>query len=133
MVAYSFHRQFVLPIKAGTKHQTFRLDRKRHARPGEALQLFTAMRTRFCEKIIPDPVCTAVLPVRFLCIEGRIDVVEIDGTVIINRDAMAVADGFPDFDGMRQFWWDAHGPLDLFRGFLIQWTPPVAALAEEAK
>ena len=35
VVSYSFKRQFIDPIKRGTKRQTIRADRKRHARPGE--------------------------------------------------------------------------------------------------
>jgi hypothetical protein len=46
VVAYSFRQQFRPPILAGTKRQTIRADRKRHARPGEQLQLYTGMRTR---------------------------------------------------------------------------------------
>lgn len=39
MVAYSFRKRFGPPILAGTKAQTIRADRKRHARPGEEVQL----------------------------------------------------------------------------------------------
>ena len=48
MVAYSFKRRFREPILAGSKQQTIRADRKRHARRGEALQLYTGMRTTQC-------------------------------------------------------------------------------------
>ncbi|MEJ0016825.1 MAG: ASCH domain-containing protein [Acetobacteraceae bacterium] len=46
MVAYSFKRDFAAPILAGIKRQTIRADRRRHARPGEVLQLYTGMRTK---------------------------------------------------------------------------------------
>lgn len=45
MVAYSFQKRFVEPIRSGRKRQTIRADRKRHARPGEVLQLYSGMRT----------------------------------------------------------------------------------------
>lgn len=51
MVAYSFKRQFGPPILAGTKGGTIRNDRKRHARPGEELQLYHGMRTKSCTLI----------------------------------------------------------------------------------
>jgi len=59
MVAYSFKAQFREPILAGTKRQTIRADRKRHARLGEALQLYTGMRTRQC-KLIGRATCNAL-------------------------------------------------------------------------
>jgi uncharacterized protein YqfB (UPF0267 family) len=65
MVAYSFNKQFVDAIRSGRKHPTIRANRKRHARPGEMLQLYTGMRTRTCTKIVPDVVCTRLDEVRF--------------------------------------------------------------------
>ena len=63
MVAYSFQRRFAPPISTLVKRQTIRADRRRHARPGEMLQLFTGMRTRHCAKIIADPRCLSVEPI----------------------------------------------------------------------
>ena len=61
MVAYSFKRLFVPAIEAGTKRQTIRGPRKRHARVGEPVQLYQGMRTSHCRRIlVPDPICTAV-------------------------------------------------------------------------
>lgn len=63
MVAYSFKKRFVDPIRVGLssvslsfdcqpKRQTIRsIGKRRHARPGETLQLYTAMRTKQCRKI----------------------------------------------------------------------------------
>ncbi len=65
MVAYSFHKEFAPLILLGHKRQTVRAHRRRHARPGEAMQLFTGMRTRHCRKIIPDPLCIGIDDVRF--------------------------------------------------------------------
>ena len=57
MVAYSFKSQFEEPIVAREKRQTVRGFRKRHARPGEPIQLYVGMRTRNCRKILtPDPI-----------------------------------------------------------------------------
>lgn len=69
MVAYSFKRQFVAPIALGLgiacpngfapaagvvrpKRHTMRsTGKRRHARPGEGLQLYWGMRTKSCLKI----------------------------------------------------------------------------------
>lgn len=64
MVAYSFKRFFAPQISIGLKNQTVRANRRRHARPGEAIQLYQGMRTRHCRKILtPDPVCRHVHPI----------------------------------------------------------------------
>jgi hypothetical protein len=69
MVAYSFKKQFIAPILSGVfgvaaglplppgenyfpKRQTIRaIGKRRHARPGEMIQLYTAMRTKQCRKL----------------------------------------------------------------------------------
>jgi hypothetical protein len=49
MVAYSFKPRFEMPIVTLRKTGTIRAHgRRRHARPGERLQLYTGMRTRSC-------------------------------------------------------------------------------------
>lgn len=86
MVAYSFKQRFAPqiiaglqtgPLVVGMKRQTIRADRKRHARPGEELQLYTGMRTRSCQ-LLGRTTCTAVAPVRLLL--GRSPSVEIGGS-----------------------------------------------------
>lgn len=107
MVAYSFHQVFVPQIEAGLKRQTIRGHRRRHARPGEPVQLYQGMRTRHCRKIFdPDPVCIGVEPVSILLKDGLVTVgmagapeilsIEIGG-VVLDDDALvafAIADGF---------------------------------------
>lgn len=118
MVAYSFKKRFVAPIRAGLglimkddkgnwlqcesviddgatvshpfdpykdlapearpKRQTIRaIGKRRHARPGETLQLYTAMRTKQCEKI-GEARCIAVLPIRIV-VKERSMPTEVDG------------------------------------------------------
>jgi uncharacterized protein YqfB (UPF0267 family) len=62
VVAYSFQQRFAPPILSGTKQQTIRADRKRHARPGEEMQLYTGMRTKQCE-LICRTTCISVVPI----------------------------------------------------------------------
>lgn len=122
MVAYSFRPRFVEPIQAGTKRQTIRAERKRHARPGEALQLYTGMRTRHCE-LIGRAICERVFPVTLLF--G--DEAEYEGIIAPGfgfaggLDGFARLDGFADWKELRAFWREHHPGIDEFTGVLISW------------
>lgn len=135
MVAYSFRPQFAEPIATLAKRQTVRaLGKRRHARPGEPLQLYTGMRTRQCRKLLDvDPVCIDVRPIE-IRIGGPayIAAMSIDGAPL-SRDeieAFACADGFgaqvPDgFAALRMnLFWQVHHPLlPVFEGVVIRWEP----------
>ena len=150
MVAYSFAPEFRHQVASLNKRQTVRGDRKRHARPGEAVQLYTAMRTKHCRKLVDrDPICRAVRPIVIQVselLDDYIASIEIDGTPL-HRDeieAFAAADGFApiDFGWWRQatlrgerdlkpatarsnmgwFWLDRHG-RGRFAGVVITWEP----------
>lgn len=119
MVAYSFKPRFVAPILAGTKQQTIRAERKRHARQDETLQLYTGMRTKNC-RAIGLARCELVLPVTLDFASNRIMT---GGTVFrssANLDAFASYDGFSDWLAMRNFWRENHS-LDVFWGVIIRW------------
>lgn len=52
MAAYNFMKQFEKPILSGEKCSTIRRDAgKRNPQPGDALHLFTGMRTKECRKL----------------------------------------------------------------------------------
>ncbi len=127
MVAYSFMVRFADAVATGRKRQTVRANRKRHARPGERLQLYAGMRTKHCRKLVADPVCRSVEAI-------RIDVRQ-DGRLAIgitgpsgrersltsrDRQRFAEADGFASQADMHAFWAAAHG-YGLFEGVLISW------------
>lgn len=126
MVAYSFKKQFAPKILDGSKRQTIRGHRKRHARPGERLQLFTGMRTKHCKKILePDPVCVEVRDISFLVLESGMMIRNprnpgICGAVL--GSALAQQDGFENAEAMWRFWLKNHGPGQ-FDGVLIRWEP----------
>lgn len=132
MVAYSFKRQFIDPIKRGTKRQTIRADRKRHARPDEPVQLYYALRTKHAVKLLdPDPVCVSVQKV-LLDFRGQEVTVEdyLSPTAVVHRgqgdlDAFARADGFTDWKAMQAFWQEGHEGNELLAwdGVLIKWRP----------
>jgi hypothetical protein len=97
--------------------------------------------TRSCKKIMPDPVCVAVLPILIMSsdlIEPGLAYIEIDGRPL-NRDeieAFAALDGFdperlrgiaPDKmigdtarETMSRFW-AAENPGTTFHGVIIRW------------
>lgn len=141
MVAYSFAPQFIEPIQAGSKLQTVRGHRPRHARPGEAVQLYTGMRTKQCRKIIDvDPICSRAWPITIYInkvhhtgnIISRID---LDGHKLPSdeMEGFARADGFKADDDasalrrMGEFWVKAHnikGDFFRFDGVCIRWGWP---------
>ncbi len=117
MVAYSFQRRFVVPIRSGIKRQTIRADRKRHARAGEDLQLYTGMRTKKCE-LIAYAVCRDVLPVTLVLDR---DAVLVPDVAFANLDHFAMLDGFADWADLKAFWREHHPGVDEFTGVLIRW------------
>lgn len=146
MVAYSFKKRFVDPIRVGlgvyksgdpdtalraawpaAKCQTIRADRKRHARVGEELQLYCGMRTKGCFPI-GRARCTSVLPIELHFIEWGSAVVG-SGKVAEHcyfderLHVFAQADGFENWEAMKAFWREQHPGIDQFRGWLIQWKP----------
>jgi hypothetical protein len=144
MVAYSFNTAFVPLIEAGIKRQTIRLPRRRHARPGERIQLYQGMRTRDCRKLIPDPLCVGVDEVRIdLRPVGQAGggsmrealervMLEVNGIPLHGEaaDAYARGDGFPGLERlgfgprhhMLAWWAGTHGCV-LFTGVAIRWEP----------
>jgi hypothetical protein len=143
MVAYSFKKRFVDPIKSGLgiydpilglqpkivkpKRQTIRaIGKRRHARAGETLQLYTAMRTKQCEKI-GEARCTAVYEITIAFAESRGGtIISLDGFACYMGSALegfAHSDGFDDWKEMRAFWEKEHGIERPFKGVLITWEP----------
>ncbi|HYH17596.1 MAG TPA: hypothetical protein VD995_03160 [Azospirillum sp.] len=141
MVAYSFQKRFIDPVVAGLepgplvpgmKRQTIRAPRKRHARPGEVIQLYAAMRTKHCRRI-GSPTCTAVQRVRLLLPSpsqaARLILYSATAPTWIEMadatelDIFARWDGFHDFDDMAAFWRDNHPGVTEFAGVLVRWQP----------
>lgn len=125
MVAYSFQTRFVPFISDGLKRQTIRLDRKRHVRSGELIQLYCGMRTKNCFKIVPDVVCRSIHPIQIEYKDGGFEVITLDGAEIPKEDwdAFAKADGFAEIGEMQEFWVEKHNATepDKFEGVLIRW------------
>lgn len=125
MVAYSFKQQFAAPILSGAKRQTIRAPRQGragHAKPGDALQLYTAMRTKYC-MLIGRAKCTVVLAVTLDFTPGNR--VMTGGAALASGDALdefARMDGFAGWSELRAFWAKEHPGANYFNGMLIRWT-----------
>lgn len=148
MVAYSFRPRFIDAIRAGLGHpmsveafaagmdqfgnvlkphpkrQTIRaVGKRRHARVGEVLQLYTGMRTKQCQSIGVAK-CTAVRDIQITF--GKLSGATIGGPIEFfggnDLDGFAQRDGFANWSEMVKFWSDEHG-TNLFTGLLIQWEP----------
>lgn len=132
MVAYNFLPQLVPPILARTKRQTIRaIGRRRHAIPGETLQLYTGMRTKQC-RLVGTAVCVRVETIDLWFNDRpRIEIgprVDILLTAQHDRDRFARADGFPDWPAMLAFWRETHPDYqDSFTGLIIEWGGFAAA------
>jgi len=150
MVAYSFKERFIEPIRRGLvspypdtngvrpKRQTIRaVGRRRHARPGDILQLYYGMRTKQCRRIGVAR-CSTVDEVRILFdtsalrqyVIASIETVETSGSrthrlyqTVRELNSFALSDGFPDYYAMSRFWLHEHGRLERFDGLLIRWDP----------
>lgn len=125
MVSYSFQRQFIAPIQAGTKVQTIRaVGKRRHARVGQMIQLYFAMRTKHCCKIIDDKPCLRVDRVR-LNLGLKTVVIGPDGGPLLTSakdlDRFAVADGFGDWGELDAFWAKFHPAARFFDGVMAGW------------
>ena len=114
MVAINFSAQFAGPVERGEKLQTIR--HKVRCKPGDALQLYTGMRTKACRKL-RDAVCSAVVPVSIT--RGTL---EVGGSVYMSDTAAAFAraDGFKDYTEMWQ-WFEDRYAAPRFTGHVIQW------------
>lgn len=125
MAGLGFKKRFIQPIWDETKIGTIRAKRKRPIKVGEMLFLYTAMRTKHCQKI-GERRALATRPIRLFPApadgkEARIIIgSNIDGTpfgyapfdykVVIEisdpqeLDRFAICDGFDSWEDMRAFW-----------------------------
>lgn len=104
MPAYNFQRQFVKPILALEKPHTIRPERKNPTEVGDALYLYTGMRTKQCKLIATTP----CIDVKWIGIFIRLHTepfAMIGGNVLSNSelDRLARRDGFASKDDFFTF------------------------------
>lgn len=141
MVAYSFKKQFIKPIQVGLgiieqkgenlltfpKRQTIRaIGKRRHAREGEIIQLYYAMRTKQCTSIGVGR-CVHSGPIRIYVEAEKIEEGDLPSIKsAVGLDKFAISDGFADWSEMRRFWKEEHGDLvrlGPFVGVVMKWEP----------
>lgn len=117
MTAYNFKAQFADDVESGRKRQTIRVERKdgRVPREGEALQIYTGMRSKSCRKL-RDAVCEFTQEVVMTNTGMKLDGVALDPAYILR---IAMMDGFKTTEEFRDFFKNTHGFP--FRGILIKW------------
>lgn len=88
MVGYNFQPRFIEPIQNRIKRQTCRrVGARRHARPGEKIQLYVGIRTKNCRKILTeDPTCILVQPAIIDLAQPGKPIVEVGGKLVKGRD-----------------------------------------------
>jgi len=121
VVAYSFQKMFADPILMGGKTQTIRAHRKRHAREGEELQLYTGMRSKQC-RLLGRATCVDALPITLRFSDNVIGLW--DGSEFAFRgqlDDFARKDGFDNWLRLKAFWRLHHGRIEKFEGMIIFW------------
>lgn len=124
MSAFNFCAQFVPAIEAGLKCQTIRAKRVdgRNPKPGDALQLYTGMRTTKCRKIKADPVCRERYEIEIGLSDDKLHAyVVLDGRRLEHHQVidLATADGFKDSAAFIAFFSEKHALP--FYGYLYKW------------
>lgn len=114
-----FQKQFIDKILSGEKRQTIRAKRKYPIKVNDKLQLYTGLRTKYCNKIM-DAICSSVLDIE----------IKSDGTIFINGilitdesyNILAVADGFKNYVEMYNWLCKNHNlKNENFTGNIICW------------
>lgn len=127
MVAYSFKDRFVGPISSREKRQTIRrAGKKRHARPGDRLQLYTGPRMR--PRKFGEATCDllGVITLDFKLCEVWIDWNDEarEKTMLVTMaelDDFARSDGFTDWEDLESFWKLTHDVRESWTGVIITW------------
>lgn len=108
MVAYSCQARFEAPVLTRRKHGTIRaVGKRRHARPGEEIQLYVGMRTRSC-RLIARATCTDVTPIMITITSCGVNPFVRIGPdyaeSIPDLETFAEGDGFRGWGDLEDFW-----------------------------
>ena len=120
MPAYSFQEQFCEPVETGRKTHTIRGKRKHRPKPGQTFYGYYAMRTKACRKLIQS-IITRVQDITIVQSKTGVYCISIDGEALFpdEKEALAVRDGFANFEAMTKFWPPRRLP---FFGDIIHWN-----------
>lgn len=123
MVAYNFQAQFADAIERGHKISTIRpVGKRKHAKKGDRLQLYTGMRTKGCRKL-RDAVCHDSYRINlYHDYAYSFDPAEIWHDEECAR--LAASEGFESYQDMARWFYDRYGELP-FHGVRVTWLVPV--------
>jgi len=115
MYVCNFQNRFAGKVETGKKRQTIRAERKdgRHPKVGDTVRLYTGMRTKNC-RLLRE---AEIQSVDRIVIDDR--GIWINGDFVLERQAFAIADGFENWQEMRDWFFKTYGPE--FCGCLIKW------------
>jgi hypothetical protein len=125
MAALGFKKCFAPLVKSGVKQTTIRLTHKHPIKPGDALHLYTGMRTKNCSKLL-DTVCKEVLPI-VIMLDERAVYLKRDGRSMAQLTddeivSLAMTEGFPCPDEFFSFFSHYYGKQSpVFEGVWIKW------------
>ncbi|KAB6714289.1 ASCH domain-containing protein [Roseobacter sp. TSBP12] len=120
MVAYNFNPRFADDVQNLIKRQTIRANgKRRHARPGDELQLYTGQRRPEC-RLLLRTTCAASLPI---VIYPNAILADQTYSTAKDLDVFANLDGFTDWSDMLCFFETSHelSGANHFNGTLIKW------------
>jgi hypothetical protein len=122
VVAYNFQERFAADVESGKKHQTIRANgKRRHAKQGDALQLYTGQRTKKCRKL-RDATCHDACLIKLYSSHAiTFCPQEIHTGEALER--LAQQDGFASWSEMRDWFAAVHGLP--FSGTMICWLAPL--------
>lgn len=115
MVAFNFKKQFSADVEAGRKVQTIR--QRMRAKPGDALQLYTGMRSPSCRKL-RDAICLVVDSVTITPSGPFFGHPELWPK---DKNVFAESDGFATYADMYQWFCDTYGE-EIFNGYITRWA-----------
>jgi hypothetical protein len=126
MAILGFKKRFIKPVKSGVKTQTIRAFRKYPVRVFEQLYLYTALRTRYAQKL-GEAQCigTKTITIKKNCFILNDGMLKLKLTFKDPRqlNQFAKDDGFTSWEDLQQFWIDSHGPKCFpFTGTIIYWN-----------
>jgi hypothetical protein len=117
VVALNFSARFVPLVESRLKRQTIRVGAR--VKPGQAIQLYTGMRTKACRKLVtPDPICDTCM---YIGLTAQGITLSDASKFPRNIDEFARADGFKDFHDMWDWFFSTYKTMS-FTGHVIRWT-----------
>lgn len=122
---YSFRQEFAAAISRGEKAQTCRPHRKdgRVPKPGDAIKLYTGMRTITCRHL-GDSVVTECFPL-YIDLPEHVFVIASERLGVSESRAFARLDGFESAAAMVNWFVETYREKnpEIFHGYCVRWEP----------